>query len=42
MHLQLCNSPANAAPDAIAKGNGAKVVDTICGIFPYPAIWLEI
>lgn len=34
MHLQLCYSSANAAPDAVAKGNWAKVVNAVCGMFP--------
>lgn len=42
VHLQLCYSPANAASDAVAKRNGAKVVHVICGIFPDPAIRSEV
>lgn len=38
VHLQFCYSSAYAAPDAVAKWNGAKVVKTICGMFTYPAI----
>lgn len=41
VHLELCYSPADAASDAVAKGDGAKVVDAVSGIFPYPAIWFE-
>lgn len=42
MHLQLGYPPANAAPDAVTKWNGAKVVDTISGMFPYPALRSEV
>lgn len=42
MHLQLCYPLADAAPDAVAKWNGAKVVNTLQGMFTYPAIRPEV
>ena len=38
VHLQLCYPPADAAPDAVAKWNRAKVVKTLRGMFTYPAL----
>lgn len=42
MHLQLCYPPAYAAPDAVAKWNGAKVVKTFRGMFTHPAVRPEV
>lgn len=42
VHLQLHYPPTDAAPDAVAKWNGAKVVKTIWGMFAYPAVRLDV
>lgn len=42
VHLQLSYPLAYAAPDAVTKWNGAKVVKTVCGMFTYPAFWPEV
>lgn len=42
MHLQLRDSPADAAPDAVAEGNRAEGVDAVRGVFPYPAVRLKV
>lgn len=41
MHLELSYSPPDAAADAVAKRDGAKVVDAVRGILADPAIWTE-
>lgn len=41
MHLQLGNSPPNAAADAVAKRDGAEVIDTVRGILANPTVWTE-
>lgn len=42
MHLQLGYSPPNAAADAVAKRDGAEVIDTVRGILANPTIWTEL
>lgn len=42
VHLQFCYPPAYAAPDAVAKGNGAKIVHSIQSVFTEPAIGTEL
>lgn len=41
VHLEFCYPPANAAPDAVAERNGAKIFHSIGSVFPEPAIGTE-
>lgn len=44
LHLQLCNPAAQATPDPVAKGHGAKWVlalESIRLVLPQPALGLE-
>lgn len=42
MHLKLGYSPPDAAADAVAKRDGAEVIDTVRGILANPAVWAEL
>lgn len=42
MDLQLCDSPPDAAPNPIPKGDGPKVVNSVQPSLPQPALGLEL
>lgn len=42
MDLQLRNSPPNAAPNPVPKGDGPKVVNSVQASLSQPALWPEL
>lgn len=42
VHLEFCYPPADAAPDAVAERNGAKIFHSIQSVFTEPAFGTEL